>query len=83
MALGIKAPETEGLARDLARTTGESITVVTRRALQERLRRVRRPARKAVLLEELTEIRQRWSTMPVVDDRLPEQIPGYDEDGLP
>ena len=40
MPLSIKDPETERLARDLAQRTGESITVATRKALQERLRRV-------------------------------------------
>jgi len=40
MALSIKDPETERLARDLARLTGENITTATRRAIEERLRRV-------------------------------------------
>lgn len=42
MALSIKDPETERLARDLARLTGENITTATRRAIEERLRRVGR-----------------------------------------
>jgi hypothetical protein len=46
MPLSIKDPETDRLARDLARRTGESITVATRKALQERLRRVRGAERK-------------------------------------
>ncbi len=83
MALSIKDPETERLARDLARLTGESITTATRRAIEERLRRVGGHSRKAVLLEELAEIRRRWSEMPVVDDRTPDHILGYDEHGLP
>ena len=28
-------------------------------------------------------LRRRWSEMPVVDDRTPEEILGYDEHGLP
>jgi antitoxin VapB len=83
MALSIKDPETERLARKLARLTGESITTATRRAIEDRLRRVGGQARRAALLEEMAEIRRRWSAMPVLDDRKPEEILGYDEHGLP
>lgn len=83
MALSIKDPETERLARSLARLTGESITAATKRAIEERLRRVSGHSKKAILLEELAEIRRRWSAIPVVDDRTPEEILGYDENGLP
>src|SRR6185437_8622015 len=47
MALSIKDRETERLARALAEHTGESLTLATRRALEERLRRVRGDARRA------------------------------------
>jgi antitoxin VapB len=40
-------------------------------------------SRKAALVADIAEIRRRWSEMPVVDDRTPEQVLGYDEDGLP
>ena len=83
MALSIKDPETERLARSLARLTGENITTATRRAIEERLRRLGGPSRKAVLLEDMAEIRRRWREMTVVDDRAPEAILGYDEHGLP
>ena len=43
MALSIKDPETERLARALAQRTGETLTVATRRALEERLRRIGAP----------------------------------------
>ena len=83
MALSIKDPETERLARSLARLTGENITTATRRAIEERLRRLGGPSRKAVLLEDMAEIRRRWREMAVVDDRTPEEILGYDAHGLP
>jgi antitoxin VapB len=83
MALSIKDPETERLARHLARLTGESITAATRRAIEERLRRVCSRSRKAHLLEELAEIRRRWSATPVINGRTAEHILGYDEHGLP
>jgi len=83
VALSIKDPETERLARDLAQLTGENITTATKRAIEERLRRVGGHTRKAALLEDMAEIRRRWSAMPVLDDRTPEDILGYDERGLP
>lgn len=83
MPLSIKDPETERLARDLARQTGETITLATKRALEERLRRVAGLSRKTVLLEDLAAIRQRWAALPILDSRAPEEILGYDEHGLP
>jgi len=83
MALSIKDPETERLAKSLAQLTGENITTATRRAIEERLRRLGGQSRKAALLEDMAEIRRRWSAMSVVDDRSPEEILGYDGRGLP
>ncbi|SEF15453.1 antitoxin VapB [Rhizobiales bacterium GAS191] len=83
MALSIKDPETERLARRLAERTGETITIATRRALEERLRRIGSEARKAALLEDLAASRRRWSALPVLDARATDEIIGYDDNGLP
>ncbi|AYD00711.1 type II toxin-antitoxin system VapB family antitoxin [Neorhizobium sp. NCHU2750] len=83
MALSIKDGETERLARALAERTGETITVATRRALEERLRRMGSDAGKAALLEDMAASRGRWSRMPVLDTRGDDEIIGYDDDGLP
>jgi antitoxin VapB len=83
MALSIKDPETERLARNLAQLTGENITTATKRAIEERLRRVRGRSRRAALLADMAEIRRRWSAMPVLDNRTQEEILGYDANGLP
>ena len=83
MALSIKDPETERLARSLAQLTGESITTATRRAIEERLRRLGGQSSKATLLEDMSEIRRHWSEIPIADDRTPEEVLGYDEYGLP
>ena len=83
MALSIKDPETERLARALAARTGESITIATKRALEDRLRRVGADARKAALLEDLAASRRRWSALPVLDTRTADEIVGYDKNGLP
>jgi len=83
MALSIKDAETERLARDLAQATGETITQATKRALEERLRRIGGQSRRNALLEDMAEIRRRWRAMPVLDDRTPDEILGYDKNGLP
>jgi antitoxin VapB len=83
MALSIKDPETERLARKLAELTGENITTATKRAIEERLRRVGGRLRKIALLEDMADVRRRWTEMSVTDDRTPEEILGYDEHGLP
>ena len=83
MALSIKDSETERLARSLARKTGETITVATRRALEDRIRRLGTDAREAAMLEDLAAIRKSWSSLPVLDNRGADEILGYDEQGLP
>lgn len=83
MALSIKDPETERLARALAARTGESLTVATRRAIEERLKRTGTGARRAALLEDMEAMQRRLSALPVLDDRGPEEMIGYDENGVP
>ncbi|OCP23618.1 MULTISPECIES: type II toxin-antitoxin system VapB family antitoxin [unclassified Ensifer] len=83
MALSIKDLETERLAKALAEKTGETITMATRRALEERLRRLANAGNRDVLLEELAASRRRWAKLPVLDIRSAEEILGYDENGLP
>lgn len=83
MALSIKNPEADQLARELAELTGESLTDAVLCALRERLQRERGKAYSVPLREELREIRERCSGYPVLDDRTDEEILGYDDRGLP
>lgn len=83
MALSIEDPKIESLARDLAARTGESVAVATRRALEERIRRVATDAERKRLLDDLAASRKRWAKMPIVDDRSEDEILGYDANGLP
>ncbi len=83
MALSIKDPKTDRLARELARKTGESLTKAVTVALEERLRRVRARHPGRDLADELDEIAKHCARLPVLDDRSPEEILGYDEQGLP
>jgi antitoxin VapB len=82
MALSIKDPEADRLAREVAKATGETLTMAVVQALRERLARVRRP-RGARLSEELLKIGRRCARLPVQDARSAEEILGYDENGLP
>jgi antitoxin VapB len=83
MALSIKHPEADRLARELAARTGESLTDAVVVALRERLARQTGRARVVPLREELAAIRKRCAALPVLDERTDDEIIGYDEHGLP
>jgi antitoxin VapB len=84
MALSIKDPEADRLAREISRETGETLTTAVVESLRERLQRLRRNRAQAPrLADELLAIARRVSALPVIDGRTPEQIIGYDESGLP
>lgn len=83
MALSIKDRETELLARKLAERTGETITVATRRAIEERLKRMGSQTSRAAFLEDMEAMQRRLSMLPILDHRSPDEIIGYDENGVP
>ena len=83
MALNIRNSETEQLAAELARRTGETKTEAVTKALRERLVRLRRGRGKRRLADELNEIAMRFASLPVLDPRTPDEILGYDDGGLP
>ena len=83
MALSIKDPEADRLARMLAEATGETITEAVKGALRDRLARTRNQRRGRRLADELDEIAERCAALPVLDPRSPDEILGYDETGLP
>jgi antitoxin VapB len=83
MALSIKHPEADRLARQLAEQTGETLTDAILNALRERLNRERSKSDAGPILEELQAIRERMARCPVLDRRLPDEILGYDENGIP
>jgi len=83
MALNIKDATADQLVRELATTTGESITTAVTVAVRERLERVRGAAPAALREQELTRIATRAAKRPQRDRRSADQILGYDEHGLP
>lgn len=83
--LNIKDDEVHRLAVELARRTGETLTAAVKAALRERLASTRavsaseRRRRVAAAME----IAARMATRPILDQRTPDEILGYDESGLP
>ena len=80
MAFSIKNDEADRLARELATTTGETLTDAVLNALRERLERERRRPGRTTRLKALAEESSRY---PVLDDRTADEIVGYDQAGLP
>ena len=82
MALSIKNPEADRLARELAAATGETITEAVLGAIRARLVRetgwTPEGARMAI-----RRIQADLAQAPVLDDRKADEIVGYDEHGLP
>lgn len=83
VALNIKDSTADRLARELASTTGESITTAVTVAVRERLDRLRGAAPAALREEELLRIARQAAARPEQDQRSAEEILGYDAHGLP
>ena len=83
MALNIRNAETERLAAELARLTGQTKTAAVTEAIQNHLERLRREQSGRPLADELDEIGRQCAKLPARDGRLADEILGYDEHGLP
>ena len=83
MALSIKNDETERLARQVARETGESLTEAIRNSLQERWERLKARRRSQVLVGQVEDLLRRVDALPNLDSRPEDEILGYDEHGAP
>lgn len=84
MALNIKNAETEKLARELARRRGTGVTEAVTTALQEELKREQNRVREAgSVYAAITRIAEEYRKLPVLNDRTPDEILDYDENGLP
>ena len=83
MALSVKDPEADRLAREVAARTGETLTTAIVVALRERLARLRGRSRRRRLGDELRAIAERCAQLPTLDDRSADEILGYDDRGVP
>lgn len=83
MALSLKDSETDRLAREVAKLTGETLTEAVRKALSERLERVRRKRTgEEGLAQRLDALAKECAALPDYDTRSPDEIVGYDDSGL-
>jgi antitoxin VapB len=85
MAISLKDPETDRLAREVAALTGETLTEAIRTALAERLGRERRrqAPNRAGLAQQLKALGRDCAALPDFDTRSADEIIGYDELGVP
>ena len=84
MALHIQDPETDRLARELSAVTGETITQTVNNALRERMRVVVPVVEqsKEEYIARIEAIVADLAKLPVLDNRSPDEIIGYNEYGL-
>lgn len=83
MPISIKNAETEQLARLLAKETGETITEVIKKSLQDRLQRMRGRRKDRELKDQIADILARVDALPRLDAPSDDEILGYDENGIP
>ena len=83
MSLNIKNPEAHRLARELAEATGSTLTDAVTKALRDGLAETRKEDPIDLLLREVREIQAFVADLPDRDTRDPDEILGYDEQGLP
>ncbi len=83
MHLNIKNDEAHRLARALANLTGASLTDAVTAALRDQLARETRRRNADRITDALMDLGRRYAALPDNDARTPEEILGYDENGLP
>lgn len=80
MPFFVDNPEADRLARELSEETGEPVPEAVLAALRDQLIRKREVARK---MKATQEIQRRYAALPILDLRTPDEILGYDENGIP
>ncbi|MBS3779693.1 MAG: type II toxin-antitoxin system VapB family antitoxin [Desulfovermiculus sp.] len=82
MALSIRNPRAEKLAREVAALSGESLTQAIIHALEDRLGELHNSPSQQDLVGEIMKISQQCSELPDADPRDVDEILGYNEDGV-
>ena len=81
--LNIKNAEAYELASEIAGETGQSLTTVVVDALRDKAEKTRRLKDREARIQAILDIGRRYSALPDRDTRTPDEIIGYDENGLP
>jgi antitoxin VapB len=84
MALNIKNAETEKLVRELARRRKQGITEALTDVIRREVERERRQPRRTDMEDlhrSVQAIVDDFNRLPIVDDRSPDEILGYNEHG--
>lgn len=82
MALSIRNPRAEKLAKEIATISGENITQVIIHALENHIERLRGSRVFPDTVEEIMNISRRCSSLPDIDKRTPDEILGYNKIGV-
>ena len=83
MSLNIKNDEAHRLARELAESTGTTLTEAVTTALRRTLAAEAAVDESELLLTEVAELQRFVADLPDRDARTAEEILGYDASGLP
>lgn len=81
MAISIRNPIAENLARKVANESGESMTQAIIHSLEDRLEKLQGQRNPDNLLQEIKEIGSRCASLPDIDSRSADEILGYNENG--
>ena len=82
MALSIRNPYAELLARQVSSITKESITQTIIKALENRLESLKGKKTIVDVEQQILSISQRCNALPNLDKRTDEEILGYNENGV-
>ncbi|MEN8215461.1 MAG: type II toxin-antitoxin system VapB family antitoxin [Pseudomonadota bacterium] len=83
MTLTINHPDAILLVQELIGYTGETLTQAVLNALRERIKKEKERQKGAISLkDELLQIGKQCAALPVLDNRSPEEILGYNKDGV-
>ena len=83
MAMSIRNPRAEQLARELATETGETMTQAVIEALEDRLQRLTGRRAAPALAEEIMAVSRRCRALPDLDSRSADDILGFGDSGEP
>jgi antitoxin VapB len=85
MGVFIKKQQAEAKIRELAARTGETLTEAIERAVDDRLAKLGPPPKRKgrVDRKKLAEVLAYFDSLPVDDPRSPDEIIGYDDNGVP